>query len=336
MKPHLTLTFKIIGYTLVVLLVSLLGREVTSQRSSSGQRTPSSVATVTCLDLLPGLIGEVGVRDKFKVRYLKKFSKLVEKQSARARDIDELVDLLARETRPRFSDHLNLSQLTERLTKEALIKEALAKGIQQALEERGVLVANRTVLSKFFSSKSGEFLKTSFGAIGVPWGLPPLYLPSGALVELTGEQLTYFTQLPFDEAFELFILSIGQKEFARFERQVLYHYMRERYLKFASVATTILSAYWFYESYQITLEQEENLSEFESGAQEMLAGVNYFEQQGISFEKVDKEQTQRSRQCLFAHDCVSSQGVLPSDEEYNEYYQACVEFLKMGSECQTK
>ncbi len=336
MKAHLTLTFKIIGYTLVVMLVSFLGRGVISHQQSTGERAPSSVPTFTCLELTPGLIGGVGVRERFKVRYLKKFLRLVDQERARARDIDELVSLLARETRPTWADHLSLSQLKASLTKEALLKEALAIGIKNALKERGVSVAGPGVLSKFFSSKTGEFLKTSFGALGVPWGLPPLYLPSGRLVSLTNEQLTYFTQFPFDEAFEHYFKSIGQKEFSQIERKVFYHYMREHYMKFASVASTLLSAYWFYESYRATLQQESNLEEFESGAQQMLAGIIYFEEQGITLEKVNKEQTLRSRQCLFIDDCVSSQGVLPTDEEYDEYFAACVDFLKMGSECQTK
>lgn len=336
MKWHRPLTFKIVGYTLVVALITLLGREVGVQRVGVRTRAPASNISSTCMDLLSGLISEVGVRDNFKARYLKKFSKLAGKERVKARDIDELVDLLAREARPKLADHLSLRQLEVTLTREALLKEMLTKGVRDALISRGINVREQGVFAQFFTSKAGEFVKTSFGALGVPWGLPPLYLPGGKLVALSDEQLSLFTQLPFAEAFDQYILSLGQSELSHFQQRALYHYMREHYMRFASLVSTLLSAYWFYESYQGVNEEAQMLEEMEAGAQKILEGVSYFEQQGISLSGVDSAQSGRPRECLFIDDCVSSQGVSSGDADYHDYFHACVDFLKMGRECQIK
>ncbi len=335
MKLQKAFTLKLTGYVVLVGLVSLWGLSV-KDRSLSRQRFPASEVASSCQELLDGLIYDGFVSAETSRRYLEKFKKLSQKESVRARDIDALVEFAAKSFRPSLRDHLSYASLKESLTQEAFAREIIRYGVVDSLLKRGVDIRAPGVLGRFLNSRSAEIIKTSFGALGTPWGIPPLYLPNGTVLTLSDEELRIFLELPFDKAFKKYSEKLGGEELSSVQKRALLFYMREHYMRVASLTSTVLGAYWFYESYYAIEEQTEVLAEINEGAEAMLAGVKYFNDQGVSLDNNEAAALKNARECLFVHDCAQSQGVSKDATDYPEYFAACMDFLKIDGNCQVQ
>lgn len=332
MKWQKAFIYKLSGYVFVITLVTILGRSSTFKRGHS--RFPSSIESPTCLEVITDFLSSKGPSSQFSRRYLKAYKKIVSRGKVRPEQVDELVNLIARELGPRKTT-LSYHELRNNLTHEAFNKQVYRQGIEASLLERGVEIRESGILTRFFNSKTGEVLATTFGALGTPWGVPPLYLPSGKLFSLDAQELELFSTLSFETAMTKYVERNGLNSLSSIESRVLYQYAREHYMKFAAFTSSLLGAYWFYEGHQQVNDEEDMLLDMNSGADELLSGVRYFEDQGISLSQKG-EDLKVIRECIFVEECVTSQGIEKGSTEYSQYHEACRTFLGASAQCQIK